>query len=232
MISLVSLSPVSESCTPQMHWERSGNLAHSVFLSLSNLNSSSGLSCEKRSETCFLKPVTDVLSCFVLLLLCSFGMTKQRHFGTLKEELYFLSSPPSFYSFVGFFSPPVPLTCPFRSSPSPASPPSRSLLISTLLSPSSFPSFSPSFNPTLALLPLHQILKQISHEISSFLHPLSSCRSLLPSTLDVFARSPLHGLRVSSPLDSPILNDCAPARCRNVNGARDGLVRFMKKRSC
>lgn len=108
-------------------------------------------------------------------------------------------------------------------------PPSLSLLISTLLSPSSFRSFSPSFYPMLTLLLLHQILKQISHEISSFLHPLLSCRSLLLSMLDAFAHSPLHGLRVLSVLNSPILNVCSPAGCRNVNIASDGIVRLMKK---
>lgn len=198
-----------------MHSESSGNLAHSVFLSLSNLNSSSGLPYEKRSETCFLKPVTDVLSCFVLLLLCSSGMTKRRHFGTLKDKLfYFLSWPLSFSSLVPPHNSNLSLQIiTISASVFPFSP----LLISTLLSPSSFCAFSPSFYPMLALLPLHQILKQISHEISSFLHPLSSCRSLLPSTSDVFAHSPLHGLRVLSPLNSPILNVCSSAECENVN---------------
>lgn len=57
--------------------------------------------------------------------------------------------------------------------------------------------------PTLALLLLRQILKQISHEISFFLHPLSSCRSLLASTSDIFAHSPLRRLRVLSALIFP-----------------------------
>lgn len=202
MISLVSLSPVSESCTPQMHWERSGNLAHSVFLSLSNLNSSSGLSCEKRSETCFLKPVTDVLSCFVLLLLCSFGMTKQRHFWTLKEELYFLSSPPSFYSFVGFFSPsctsnlPLPIVTVSGVPPFSFSShldPSVTLLLSFFLSILQPHARSPAVTPDIKTnQPWNKLLPPSSVELSelvaiyvgcirSFTSSRSSC--LVPSRL-------------------------------------------------
>lgn len=136
--------------------------------------------------------------CFVMF--CTFEALffwddKTEMFWNAKREIQ-LSFMASFLYLTCFSA--IPRACPFSISCIPCS---LSFLISsqTLLSPSSFPSFSSSFYPMLALLPLHQILKQISHEISSFLHPLSSCRSLLPSTSDIFSHSHLHGLPLLTP---------------------------------